>query len=188
MSTSSSPSLHSIVLAGMSPARSSHEASYWIDTSGTDLAAPENPVLRIDVPGKTRCQAVTDVVNAGLLETIVAAKAATDKPVDLSAFTASEEAYLKRFLKRSLPPAYVDAVIKYVSRSREEMVEEMGQSLNQRTRQLYQAVNLIKNLIREKRQLESNTLYLEQTRSNLSKIHTSLKGVHHEMLNRNATR
>jgi len=108
--------------------------------------------------------------------------AAADKPVDVSAFTASEEAFLRRCLKPSLPPAYVDAVIRIVSQSREEMVQELENCLDQRTRQLYEAVNVINHLIREKQRLEGKAAHLEQTRSNLRKIHTTLRGVRHALV------
>ena len=114
--------------------------------------------------------------------------AVADDPVDSSAFTAAEEAFLRRFLRRSLPPAYVDAVIRYVSRSRKECVEDLEKHLQRRTRQLYQAVDVIEDLIRERRQLQSNAACLERTRSNLSKIRATLRGVQHQMLNRETTR
>ncbi len=108
--------------------------------------------------------------------------AVTAEGVDLSAFTASEESLLRRCLKRSLPPAYVDAVIRIVSRSREEMVEDLEQCLDQRTQQLYQAVGVINNLIREKEQLQSEAVHLQRTRSNLKEIHSTLRDVQYEMV------
>jgi len=170
-------------------------------------------------PEEIRSRAVAEVANAGLLETVLAAKAVRgevevrlpksptgrnlrfDGPqkrqshlipdygsVDLSAFTTSEEDLLRRCLNRSMPPAYVDAVIRIVSRSRDEMVEDLGQCLDHRTRQLHQAVNVIQNLIREKTDLQSKSLRLDQVRSHLNEIHATLRGVHREASNRETTR
>ncbi len=110
------------------------------------------------------------------------------RPIDLSAFTASEEDLLSRCLQRSLPPAYVDAVIRIVSRSREEMVGELENCLSQRTRQLHQAIGAIQNLIQEKNELARKAVRLDRVRGNLNEVHTTLKGVHHEMSNRKTTR
>jgi hypothetical protein len=216
-------------------------ASYWDDPSCTGFATAENPVLRIDIPEGTGCQAVANETadpvdsatsaapDAGLPEktrsqevagavntsrdTTFPAQAVqveatvrspdslarrdsrldspprkqshsavTAKPVDSSAFMGSEEAFLRRCLKPSLPPAYVDAVIRIVSRSRKEMVEALEKCLNQRARQLHQAVSVIRNLIREKEQLECEAVHLERTRSNLRKIHSTLRAVQHELV------
>ncbi len=110
-----------------------------------------------------------------------------DRSVDLSAFTSGEEDLLRRCLKRSLPPAYVDAVIRIVSRSREEMIEDLESCLGQRTQQLHQAVSVIQNLMREKNELQGKVVRLDQMRGNLDKIHATLKGVHHEISDRETT-
>ncbi len=74
-------------------------------------------------------------------------------------------------------PAYVDAVMRVGLRSREDMIEEMEQCVDQRTGQLHQAVNVIQDLIRK---LEDETIRLEQTGSNLAKVHGTLSDVLHE--------
>lgn len=112
--------------------------------------------------------------------------APTARPLDVSAFTASEEAFLRRCMHPALPPAYVDAVIRIVSRSSGEVIGELEGCLDQRTQQLHQAVNVISNLLREKKQLQSKAAALEQTRGNLGKIHATLKGVQEQVSEREA--
>ncbi len=231
-----STNLQSIVLAGISPTGLSHGASVWVDPVDTDSSSGENAFLRIDLPGTTaepvdssapaaprkpspeeiRSHAVAEVVDADLLETILAAKIVapeetdrlpvssarrnyrldgpdqsrqvSDELVDLSAFTANEEGSLRRCLKRSLPPAYVDTVIRLVSRSRTEMVEELGRCLDHRTRQLHQAVGVIQKLVREKNELASKAGRFDRIRGNLAEVHATLRGVHHEMVHRKIRR
>jgi len=127
--------------------------------------------IRVDIPARKQGHSI-----------------AAAKPADVSAFTASEDAFLRRCLHPGLPPEYVDAVIRIVSRSREETIGELEKCVDRQTQQLHQAVNVIGNLLREKKQLQSKADALEQARGNLGKIHVTLKGVQEQLLERETER
>ena len=193
MSTNS----QSIVSAGVSPVPLSQVASFRVDPDGADPASGEKRIPRVDRPAatvsetvdrstskapeegspeETSCHAVAEVVHADPLETILAAQdVQADDPE-------------KSRRQLPLPPTYVDAAIGIVSRSREEVIEELGRRLDHRTRQLRQAANMIQNLVREKNELQSKVVRLDRVRGNLNQLHTALRGVHHEILNRETTR
>jgi chromosome segregation ATPase len=73
----------------------------------------------------------------------------------------------------------------------EQLEQDMGkleERLKQRTEELSQASALIDDLKREKQRLESAAAHLERTRTNLGKIHDTLRGVQDQVLSREPTR
>ncbi len=150
-----------IVLVVIPPAASPHVLTNWGGRSCADFVIPQNPAAEATFLTRSLSPARVDAVITHLSDSV--------DPIELSTSAALDTVFPGR--TRTQPAA---------NETREEMVEELEKQLAERTHKLHEAHALIDVL--------SNAAHLERTRGNLSKIHTALKGVQHQVLNHETTR